>query len=261
MALQPALLYEQEEDFVYDKMSNKVDILVFAAHPDDAELACSGTILKHIALGRTVAIVDLTKGELGTRGTAEIRAQESAASTKILGIKARANAGFEDGFFESDKAHCLELIQYIRFYQPEIVLCNAISDRHPDHGKASELASRACFLSGLIKIETIWESVAQQAWRPKNIYHYIQDRAVQPDFVVDISAHWNKKMESILAFRSQFYDSSTNTNEPQTMISGKSFLQFLESRARDFGRSIGVEYGEGFTKEKQVGVADLFDLL
>ncbi len=242
-------------------MVNKVDILVFAAHPDDAELACSGTILKHIQMGRTVAIIDLTRGELGTRGSMEIRSQESAASTKILGITARANAGFEDGFFESDKEHCLKLAEFIRFYQPEIVLCNAITDRHPDHGKASELASRACFLSGLIKIETFREGIKQEAWRPKNIYHYIQDRAIQPDFVVDISAHWNKKMECILAFKSQFYDPATTINEPQTMISGKSFLQFLESRARDFGRSIGVEYGEGFTKEKQLGVDDLFDLL
>lgn len=243
-------------------MVNKVDILVFAAHPDDAELACSGTILKQIQLGRTVAIVDLTRGELGTRGTAEIRAEESAAATKLLGLRARANAGFADGFFESDKEHCLKLIEYIRFFQPEIVLCNAIDDRHPDHGKGSELASRACFLAGLIKIETSWEGNAQQAWRPKNVYHYIQDRYIQPDFVVDISAHWDKKMECILAFKSQFYSTDTITNdEPQTYISGKSFLEAVESRARQMGHSIGVEYGEGFTKEKQLGVTDLFDLI
>lgn len=243
-------------------MVNKVDILVFAAHPDDAELACSGTILKHIQLGRKVAIVDLTRGELGTRGTAEIRAEESAAATKLLGLTARANAGFADGFFESDKEHCLKLIEYIRLFQPEIVLCNAIDDRHPDHGKGSELSSRACFLSGLIKIETSWEGVKQDAWRPKNVYHYIQDRYIQPDFVVDISEYWDKKMECILAFKSQFYSSETaNNNEPQTYISGKSFLRSIESRARECGHSIGVEYGEGFTKEKQVGVSDLFDLL
>ena len=243
-------------------MTQKVDILVFAAHPDDAELACSGTILKQIQLGRTVAIVDLTQGELGTRGTAEIRADESAASTKILGLRARYNAGFADGFFESDKAHCLKLIEYIRLFQPEIVLCNAVDDRHPDHGKGSELASRACFLSGLIKIETEWEGNAQQAWRPKNVYHYIQDRFIQPDFVVDISAHWDKKMECILAFKSQFYNTDTSdNNEPQTYISGKLFLESIESRARQLGHSIGVAYGEGFTKEKQIGVEDIFDLL
>ena len=243
-------------------MVNKVDILVFAAHPDDAELACAGTILKQINLGRTVAIVDLTRGELGTRGTPEMRGNESSASTSILGLSARENAGFADGFFESDKAHCLKLIPYIRFYQPEIVLCNAIEDRHPDHGKGSELASRASFLSGLMKIETFWESEPQQAWRPKNIYHYIQDRYIQPDFVVDISAYWDKKMECIRAFKSQFYHSDTDTNnEPQTYISGKLFLQAIESRARTFGHAIGVAYGEGFTKEKQLGVDDIFDLL
>ncbi len=243
-------------------MVKKVDILVFAAHPDDAELACSGTILKQIALGRKVAVVDLTRGELGTRGTAEIRAEESAAATKLLGLTERFNAGFADGFFESDKAHCIMLARYIRHFQPEIVLCNALHDRHPDHGNGSELQSRACFLSGLIKIETEWEGNKQEAWRPKNVYHYIQDRYIQPDFIVDISTHWDKKMECVLAFKSQFYTSETTDNdEPQTYISGKSFLRSIESRAREFGHAIGVEYGEGFTKEKQLGVSDLFDLL
>jgi len=243
-------------------MTNKVDILVIAAHPDDAELACSGTILKQVQLGRTVAVVDLTRGELGTRGTAEIRAQESAAATKLLGLKARSNAGFADGFFESDQAHCLELVKYIRYYQPEIVLCNALEDRHPDHGKGSELASRACFLSGLIKIETNWEGNTQQAWRPKNVYHYIQDRYIKPDFIVDISAHWEGKLACIHAFKSQFYNpAATNDTEPQTYISGKAFLDSIQSRAREFGHAIGVEYGEGFTKEKHIGVKDLFDLI
>lgn len=243
-------------------MTNKVDILVFAAHPDDAELACSGTILKQIAAGRKVAVVDLTKGELGTRGTPEIRAAESAASTEILGLTARFNAGFADGFFESDKEHCITLARYIRHFQPEIVLCNALHDRHPDHGNGSELESRACFLSGLIKIETEWEGNKQAAWRPGNVYHYIQDRYIQPDFIVDISGHWEQKMACILAFKSQFYNAETNTNnEPQTYISGKSFLHSVESRAREFGHAIGVEFGEGFTKEKQLGVKDLFDLL
>lgn len=243
-------------------MIQKVDILVFAAHPDDAELGCSGTILNQIHKGNKVAIVDLTKGELGSRGTAEIRSQESAASTKILGLTARMNAEFADGFFESDKEHCLKLVEYIRFFQPEIVLCNAIHDRHPDHGNGSVLASRACFLAGLIKIETTWMGENQLAWRPKNVYHYIQDRYIQPDFVVDISNHWEEKMNCILAFKSQFYNPETNLNgEPQTYISGKGFLQSVESRAREFGHSIGVEYGEGFTKEKQLGVNDIFDLI
>ena len=243
-------------------MIQKVDILVFAAHPDDAELACSGTILKQIKLGRTVAIVDLTAGELGTRGTPEIRAQESAEATKLLGLTARYNAGFADGFFESDKEHCLKLVSYIRYFQPEIVLCNAIDDRHPDHGKSSELASRACFLAGLRKIETSWEGHIQTAWRPKNVYHYIQDRYIQPDFIVDITGQWPGKLACIQAFKSQFYTAETSGNsEPQTYISGKGFLEFIEARAKEFGHAIGVTYGEGFTKEKQVGVKDLFDLL
>ncbi len=244
-------------------MVNKADILVFAAHPDDAELACSGTILKHVELGRKVVVIDLTKGELGTRGTPEIRAQESAASTKLLGLTARHNVGLADGFFESDKTHCLKLIKYIREYQPEIVLCNALEDRHPDHGNGSELASRACFLSGLIKIETNWEGINQQAWRPKNVYHYIQDRYIKPDFIVDISEYWEGKLACIHAFKSQFYNPAAkgNDSEPQTYISGKSFLESIESRAREFGHAIGVKYGEGFTKEKHIGVTDLFDLL
>lgn len=243
-------------------MIQKVDILVFAAHPDDAELACSGTILKQITLGKKVAIVDFTAGELGTRGTVEIRAQESADATKLLGLTARYNAGFADGFFESDKEHCLILTKYIRHFQPEIVLCNAIQDRHPDHGKASELASRACFLSGLRKIETDWKGTDQDAWRPKNVYHYIQDRYIEPDFIVDISDFWDQKSACIQAFKSQFYNPATTENdEPQTYISGKSFLHAIESRARQFGHAIGVSYGEGFTKEKQIGVKDLFDIL
>jgi len=242
-------------------MNHKLDILVFASHPDDAELTCSGTIAKHIQQGRKVGIVDLTKGELGTRGNAEIRAQESAAASKILGITERNNIGLADGFFESDKESCLKIIPYIRYYQPEIILCNSIEDRHPDHGKGSELVSRACFLSGLMKIETEWKGVKQDAWRPKNVYHYIQDRLLKPDFVVDISAHWETKLACIKAFKSQFYNPDAMDNEPQTYISGKVFFDYLEARAREFGHSIGVEFGEGFTKEKEIGVKDLFDLI
>ena len=242
-------------------MNHKLDILVFASHPDDAELTCSGTIAKHIHQGRKVGIVDLTKGELGTRGNAQIRAQESAESSRILGIKERNNIGLADGFFESDKESCLKIIPYIRYYQPEIILCNSIEDRHPDHGKGSELVSRASFLSGLMKIETEWKGVKQDAWRPKNVYHYIQDRFLKPDFVVDISAHWETKLACIKAFRSQFYNPDATDEEPQTYISGKVFFDYLEARAREFGHSIGVEFGEGFTKEKEIGVKDLFDLI
>ncbi|MFC5270091.1 bacillithiol biosynthesis deacetylase BshB1 [Adhaeribacter terreus] len=238
----------------------KLDILAFAAHPDDAELSCAGTLLSHIAQGKKVGIVDLTRGELGTRGTPEIRSQESEAATKIMGIHVRENLGMADGFFENDKPHRLKVIQAIRKYQPEIVLMNAISDRHSDHGRGSVLVSESCFLSGLKMIETVGEnSEKQAAWRPKNVYHYIQDRRHTPDFVVDISAHWEKKTEAIRAFSSQFFD--PNNAEPNTYISSPEFMKFLEARARDFGHLIGVEFGEGFTVERNVGVKNLFDLV
>jgi len=238
----------------------KLDILAFAAHPDDIELSCAGTLLAHIQLGKKVGIVDLTRGELGTRGTPEIRLQESEAATKVLGIHARENLGMADGFFVNDKAHQLKVIAAIRKYQPEIVLMNAISDRHPDHGRGSTLVSESCFLAGLKQIETVSETGEKQtAWRPKNVYHYIQDRLHNPDLVVDISAYWEKKVESIKAFRSQFFD--PNSAEPNTYISSPEFLKFLEARSREMGHLIGVEFGEGFTKERHVGVKNLFDLL
>ena len=238
----------------------KLDILAFAAHPDDIELSCAGTLLAHIQLGKKVGIVDLTRGELGTRGTPEIRLQESEAATKVLGIHARENLGMADGFFVNDKAHQLKVIAAIRKYQPEIVLMNAISDRHPDHGRGSTLVSESCFLAGLKQIETVSETGEKQtAWRPKNVYHYIQDRLHNPDLVVDISAYWEKKVESIKAFRSQFFD--PNSAEPNTYISSPEFLKFLEARSREMGHLVGVEFGEGFTKERHVGVKNLFDLL
>jgi len=238
----------------------KLDILAFAAHPDDIELSCAGTLLAHIQLGKKVGIVDLTRGELGTRGTPEIRLQESEAATKVLGIHARENLGMADGFFVNDKAHQLKVIAAIRKYQPEIVLMNAISDRHPDHGRGSTLVSESCFLAGLKQIETVSETGEKQtAWRPKNVYHYIQDRLHNPDLVVDISAYWEKKVESIKAFRSQFFD--PNSSEPNTYISSPEFLKFLEARSREMGHLVGVEFGEGFTKERHVGVKNLFDLL
>lgn len=236
----------------------KLDILVIAAHPDDAELGCSGTIAAHIAKGYKVGIVDLTHGEMGTRGTPEIRLQESAEAARILGLSARENLGFKDLYFKDDEAHQLELIKVIRKYQPEIVLANAITDRHPDHGKGSSLATNACFMSGLVKIETELDGVAQKAWRPKFVYHYIQNNYIQPDFIVDVSEYWDTKVASIMAFKSQFYDPSSK--EPSSFISSPEFLPFVESRSREFGHRIMVKYGEGFTIERFIGVKDLFDL-
>ncbi|MDG1278693.1 MAG: bacillithiol biosynthesis deacetylase BshB1 [Algoriphagus sp.] len=237
----------------------KLDILVFAAHPDDAELGCSGTIASHISKGKKVGIVDLTQGEMGTRGTPEIRLQESAEASKILNLSARENLGFKDIYFQDDESHQLKMIEMIRKYQPEIVLANAVSDRHPDHGKGSSLASHACFMSGLRKIETQHNGEDQAPWRPKSVYHYIQNNYIEPDFVVDITPFWETKIESILAFKSQFYD--PNSQEPKSFISDPDFLPFIEARAREYGHKILVKYGEGFTVERMPGVNDLFDLI
>jgi N-acetylglucosamine malate deacetylase 1 len=238
----------------------KLDILAFAAHPDDVELSCSGTLITQIQAGNTVGIIDLTRGELGTRGTPEIRAQEAAAASRVMGLAVRENMGFADGFFTLSQEHILEVIKLIRKYQPEIVLMNAITDRHPDHGRASDLVSEACFLAGLRQIGTIWpDGRKQEPWRPKAVYHYIQDRYIQPDFVVDITSAWDKKVESIKAFRSQFYD--PQNPEPDTYISSPDFMKFIEARAQEWGHAIGVKYGEGFTKEKQLGIRNLFDLI
>jgi N-acetylglucosamine malate deacetylase 1 len=236
----------------------KLDILVIAAHPDDAELACSGTILAHLEKGYKVGVVDLTQGEMGTRGTPETRLREAANAAEVLGIQARENLGFKDIYFLDDAAHQHALIEVIRKYQPEIVLANAITDRHPDHGKGGALASNACFMSGLRKIETFQEGIAQEPWRPKYVYHYIQNNYIKPDFVVDITPYWSKKVESIKAFRSQFYD--PQNQEPQSFISSPEFMDFVEARAKEFGHSILVKYGEGFTVERMIGVKDLFDL-
>ena len=236
----------------------KLDILAFGAHPDDVELGCAGTILKEIAMGKTVGIVDLTRGELGTRGSADLRDQEAAAAAQILGVSVRENLRFRDGFFVNDEAHQLEVIQMIRKYQPEIVLCNAIEDRHIDHGKGSQLVSDACFLSGLMKIETQLDGQAQQAWRPKLVYHYIQWKDIKPDFVVDITGFTDKKVDSILAYRSQFYD--PNSNEPESPITSKNFLESLNYRSRDLGRLVGVDHAEGFTVERYLAVNSLADL-
>lgn len=236
----------------------KLDILAIGVHPDDVELSASGTILKHIALGKTVGILDLTRGELGTRGSAALRTQEANRSAKILGVSVREQLNMADGFFENNEAHQKQIIQIIRKFQPEIVLCNAVSDRHPDHGRAAKLTSDACFYSGLIKIETKEEGKTQTAWRPKAVYHYIQDQFIEPDFVVDITSYMDKKMESILAFSSQFYD--PNSREPETPISSKSFMENVKAKATLFGRAINCNYAEGFTVNRYIGVENLFDL-
>ncbi|HCS19975.1 MAG TPA: bacillithiol biosynthesis deacetylase BshB1 [Bacteroidetes bacterium] len=236
----------------------KIDLLAFAAHPDDVELTSCGTLMRHKDLGYKIGIVDLTAGQLGTRGTAESRAEEAAAAAEILGLDVRENLGMEDGFFVNDKAHQLKVIEAIRAYKPEVVFCNAIRDRHIDHGKGSALVSDSCFLSGLVKIETFRNGVKQEPWRPKAVYHYIQDRYIEPDFVVDITAYYERKVAAIQAFKTQFYTGSSDL--PETPISSKDFLDFLEGRARDFGRSIGVTFAEGFTVERTPGVGNVFDL-
>src|SRR5205085_3490328 len=203
----------------------KLDILAFGAHPDDVELGCGGTLLKHIAAGQKVGIIDLTRGELGTRGTAETRDEEAAHAAKILGVHFRENLHMKDGFFQNDTCHQMEIIKRIRKYLPEIVICNAIEDRHPDHGRSSKLVSDACFLSGLAKIETEYESIKQNAWRPKVIYHYTQDRYIKPDLLVDISDHLEKKEEALLAYKTQFHD--PDSDEPETYISSPEFFQSI----------------------------------
>ena len=238
----------------------KLDILVLSVHPDDAELGCSGTILKHVALGKKVGIVDLTRGELGTRGSAEIREQEAAASAKILGLTVRENLGLPDAFFENTKEYQLKVIAAIRKYQPAIVITNAYHDRHPDHGRANELVDASAFLSGLRKIETRGDDGAlQDAWRPDHVFHFIQDNYIRPDILIDVTDYWDKKVESIHAFGSQFYNPDWE-GEPQTYISSPEFINIIAARASEFGKSIQVKYAEGFTSRKILGVDNLFSL-
>jgi bacillithiol biosynthesis deacetylase BshB1 len=237
----------------------KLDILAIAAHPDDVELGCAGTLLVHLRAGRKAGVIDLTRGELGTRGSAAQRDREAADASRVLGLSARENMGFADGFFENNREHQLKLIAAIRRYQPEIVLTNAIEDRHSDHGRASKLVSDSCFLAGLVKIETAHGGERQAAWRPKAVYHFIQDRLLVPDLVVDVTDVWAQKIDSIRAYKTQFFDPASQ--EPETHISKPDFLNFIEARALELGHSIGVKYGEGFTKERNLGVRNLFDLL
>jgi len=236
----------------------KLAILAIGAHPDDVELGCGATIAKEISHGKKVGILDLTRGELGTRGSAEIRAIEAAKAAKILGVAVRENLGFADGFFTNDKEHQLEVIKIIRKYKPEIVLCNAFDDRHIDHPKGSQLVSDACFLSGLRKIETILDGEVQEAWRPKQVYHYIQWKNSAPDFVVDVSGFVEKKLSAVKAYGSQFYDA--NSKEPDSPISSKNFIDSIVYRAQDLGRLVGVEAAEGFNSERYVGVKSFDDL-
>lgn len=236
----------------------KIDILAFAAHPDDIELSCSGTIMKAISQGRKVGIVDLTQGELGSRGTIETRYEEANEASKIMGIDVRVNLHMADGFFEINEENKLLIVEQIRKFRPTIVLANAIEDRHPDHGRASQLVSEACFLSGLRRIETFYEGEMQEAHRPRAVYHYIQDHYIKPDFAVDVTAFMERKVECIKAYKTQFYD--PNSKEPTTPISGAEFFDFIKGRMMQFGRPIGAQYAEGFTVERIPGVEDLFDL-
>ena len=237
-----------------------VDILAIAAHPDDIEMTCAGTILALGAQGKTIAGVDLTRGELGTRGTPEIRLQESIVGSKIMNLVARENMGFRDAFFRNDEEHQMALISVIRQFQPEIVLTNTPDDRHPDHGRAAELVVDACFYAGLRQIKTVGkDGQPQEAHRPKFVYHFIQDRSLKPDFVVDVTPYWNQKLEAIKAYKSQFFN--PESDEPQSYISGEPFMKFLESRSREHGHMIGVEFGEGFISKRMLGVKDLFALV
>ena len=237
----------------------KLDILAFGAHPDDVELGCGGTLAKEIALGRKVGIIDLTRGELGTRGSAEIRDQEAENAAKILGVFVRENLNMRDGFFVNDEFHQMKIIEIIRKYKPEIVLCNAIDDRHIDHAKGSKLVSDSCFLSGLLKIESTINNVIQTAWRPKLVYHYIQWKNLEPDFVVDITGFTEIKKEAIMAYSSQFYN--PDVKGPVTPIATKNFLDSIHYRSQDFGRLIGTDYAEGFTAERYLAVNSLKDLM
>ncbi|HKL37190.1 MAG TPA: bacillithiol biosynthesis deacetylase BshB1 [Salegentibacter sp.] len=237
----------------------KLDILAIGSHPDDVELSCSGTIAKEVDRGKKVGILDLTRGELGTRGTAETRDEEAKNAAEILGVSVRENLEFSDAFFVNNTAHQLEIIKILRKYRPEIVLCNAVDDRHIDHAKGAKLTSDACYLSGLRKIETIYKGESQQAWRPKHVYHYIQWKNLKPDVVVDISGYIDKKMESVKAYKSQFFDE--NSKEPQTPISSSNFLESITYRSRDLGRLINTEHAEGYTVERYPAVDSIFDLI
>jgi bacillithiol biosynthesis deacetylase BshB1 len=241
-------------------MTHKVHILAFGAHPDDVELSCSGTLISHVIAGYPVAVADLTRGELGTRGTVATREKEAAEAAKIMGIQHRENLGFKDGFFKNDEEHQRAIVRIIRKYQPEYILCNAVHDRHPDHGRGSSLISDSCFLSMLRKVETKDDQGNEQPiWKPKAVYHYIQDRYIHPSFVVDISGHVEQKLACIRAYKTQFYDPASS--EPETYISSPAFLESVIGRDAMFGKTIGTTHAEGFTSERLFGVKKFNDLL
>ena len=237
----------------------ELDILAFGVHPDDVELSCSGTLMKHIDAGRKVGVIDLTRGELGSRGTADTRTREAEEASRLMGLEIRVNLEMEDGFFENNEVNKRKIIEQLRRFKPKIVLCNAIDDRHPDHGRSSKMVSEACFLSGLRKVETSYQGERQQSFRPSAVYHYIQDIYLKPDFVIDVSAYVERKIEAIRAYKTQFYD--PDSLEPQTPISGKEFFDFIKGKMMQFGRPIGAEFAEGFTVERAPGVNDLFNLI
>lgn len=234
----------------------KLDLLAIAAHPDDVELGCSGTLIKEVNRGKKVGIVDLTQGELGTRGTIETRYAEAAAAAAIMGIHVRENLKMRDGFFKNDEEHQMQVVQVLRKYRPEIVIANILEDRHPDHGRGGWLVYDACFLSGLRQVKSYDENgKEQEKWRPKLLLHYIQDRFYEPDIIIDISEEWEKRMEAVKAYKTQFHDPAST--EPQTYLSNPEFIQALEARARLLGKRIGVKYGEGFLSKKNIGIKDL----
>lgn len=233
-------------------MDLKLDLLAFGVHPDDVELGCAGTLLASMAQGKLAGIIDLTQGELGTRGTAETRKKEAANAAKVLGVSARENLEMADGFFQNDEAHQRKVIEVIRKYRPEIILCNAPEDRHPDHGRSAQLVSDAAFLSGLRKIETSYNGQPQEAWRPAYVFHYLQDRFLQPDFVFDISDYQQRKIESVLCYTTQFHN--PELSEPQTYISSPEFLESVKARAMMLGKRIGVKFAEGYISSKMIGI-------
>lgn len=234
----------------------KLDILAIGSHPDDVELGCSGLLISEINNGKKAGIIDLTQGELGTRGTIETRYQEAADAAKIMGISVRENLKMRDGFFRNDEEHQKQLIKIIRKYRPEVVIGNILEDRHPDHGRAGWLTYDACFFSGLRQIKTIGDDgEEQEKWRPKMLLHYIQDRFYEPDVIVDISAVWEQRMEAVKAYRTQFLPEGSN--DPQTYISSPDFMEALSARARLLGKRIGVKYAEGFLSKKSIGIRSL----
>ncbi len=245
---------------MYDKIE-EVDILAIGVHPDDIELSCGATLLKQQKeYGHSIGLLDLTAGELGTRGSGELRLNEAADAARILGARFRANVGLRDGFFQHTSDEAEKLIPYIRAAKPKLVLTNTVHDRHPDHGRASRLTVDACFLAGLRRIETVdpISGEKQEVHRPEAVYSYVQDYSLEPDIVVDVNGYMDKKMEAVLAYKSQFYD--PESDEPQTPISGKDFMDFIRAKAHTYGRWIGVDYGEGFKVHRPIGVRDLLQL-